>query len=147
MSRIFGLLWVVVCIGSLVVSEDAWANPGMEETRAVQVAPYNRGVDQVLRGIKSRVREASYSIRVTDLDEFILLEGEVDSERSRSEVVAAAQASTSKRVKDELRIRSAPSDNQIADHLRGALRQSHPRIADRVSVEVRNGVAYLSRGI
>lgn len=144
MSRILGLLGAFGCIGYLVAFGDAWANPGLEGARSVQVQPYNRGVDQVLRGIRSRVRDAKYTIKVTDLGDFILLEGDVDSERSRGEVVAAARASTPRRIRDELRIRATPSDAQIADHLREALRFNHPRIADRVSVEVRSGVAYLS---
>jgi hypothetical protein len=102
MSRILGLLGAFGGIGYLVAFGDAWANPGLEGARSVQVQPYNRGVDQVLRGIRSRVRDAKYTIKVTDLGDFILLEGDVDSERSRGEVVAAARASTPKRIGDEL---------------------------------------------
>ncbi|MFN4894340.1 MAG: BON domain-containing protein [Pseudomonadota bacterium] len=145
MSPIFNIFRGLVLGCSLVVAGEALANPGIGDgLRTSEVQPYNRSVDQVLRGIKSKVRDAKYEVKVTDLDSFILLEGEVDSERSRSEVLAAAHASTSKRVRDELRVRPAPSDSQIADQVRGALRQDCPQLVDRVQVDVRGGVAYLS---
>lgn len=145
MRLVLNTIGVVGGLGCLVVAGVVVADPGMVEVaRPLETQPYNRSVDQVLRGIRSRVKDAHYRITVTDAEDFILLEGEVDSESSRSEVLSAAQASTAKRIRDELRIRPAPSDAQIADQVRGALRQSYPQLADRVQVEVRSGVAYLS---
>jgi osmotically-inducible protein OsmY len=143
-ERVLRVLGVIGCAG-LMAAGDAFANPGMgDEARPREVQSYNRVVDSVLREIRSKVSDAHYNITVTDLGDAVLLQGDVDSERARNEMVAAANVAASKRVRDELRVRPGPSDGQIAERVRGALRQDYPQLADRVQVDVRNGVAYLS---
>lgn len=145
MERVLRLVRIVGCVGLMAGVRGALADPGLvEESRPREIQSYNRVVDQVLRQIRGKVRDARYDITVTDLGDAVLLQGDVDSERTRSEMVAAAHVAASKRVRDELRIRPGPSDGQIAEHVRGALRQDFPHLADRVQVDVRNGVAYLT---
>jgi osmotically-inducible protein OsmY len=145
MGRVRRILGIIGVIGFMVAAHRAEANPGLAEEARVQAVPqYNRVVDQVLRSIRREIPNARYSIQVTDLGNTILLQGQVDSENTRREMVRVAHAAASQPVRDELRVRPAPSDSQIAERVRGALRQDYPQLADRVQVEVRNGVAYLS---
>jgi osmotically-inducible protein OsmY len=141
------LKWLVIAggCGWLLAGQSAVANPGLEEhSRSADARTYNREVDTVLREIKGKVRDARYNIKVTDRGDNMLLEGDVDSERAREQIVAVASSATAKRIANELRVRPGPSDSQIAEHVRGALRKDYPQLADRIQVEVRNGVAYLS---
>ena len=145
MGRFLRILGIVSCLGLVTVVQDAAADPGLaEESQRREMQPYNRPVDQVLREIQKGVRDARYSIKVTDFDDAILLEGEVDSDKTRQEMVRVAHGAAAKPVRDELRIRPALSDSRIAERVRGALQQDYPQLASRVQVEVRNGVAYLS---
>jgi osmotically-inducible protein OsmY len=145
MRQVLRVLGIISCVGVIAIAGEVRADPGLaEESHSREVQPYNRSVDHVLREIRRQVRDARYNIRVTDLDDAVLLEGEVDSENTRREMVRVTHAAASKPVRDELRVRPAPSDSQIAERVKGALRQDYPQLADRVQVEVRNGVAYLS---
>lgn len=145
MGRVLRIIGIIGGVGFMVTAHRAAADPGLaEESRIRQVQPYNRVVDQVLRSIRGEIPNARYNIKVTDLGDSVLLEGEVDSEGTRREMARVAHAAASKPVRDELRVRPAPSDSQIAERVRGALQQDYPQLANRVQVEVRNGVAYLS---
>jgi osmotically-inducible protein OsmY len=145
MRRIRKILWVSGCFGVILASRGAIANPGLlEDSPSVDASTHNREVDIVLRKIQAQVRDAIYRITVIDLGDAIVLEGEVDSERSRGHIFDVARAATAKRIRNELRIRPGPSDSQIAEHLRGTLRKDCPQLADRIQVEVQGGIAYLS---
>jgi len=131
-------------------SPSVMADPGMTDgalstsTQSRNIQPYNRVVDSVLRAIRTQALDARYDIKVTDLGEVVLLEGEVDSGRSKEQLIEAASSTSGKRVRDELRIRQAPSDTQIAENVRSALRSDCPQLASRINVDVRGGVALLS---
>jgi len=149
MRRVKGILWLFGCIGLSLAAGDVVANPGVTGDSHMHAAqepaqPYNRAVDQVIRAIRKQVPDAKFDITVTDLDNAVLLQGEVDSEQSRRSIVEVTHAASSKQVRDELRIRPAPADSQITEQVKDALRRDYPQLADRVQVEVRNGVAYLS---
>jgi len=145
MWRVLRVLGVVGCFGFMVASRGALANPGLvEDSQSVRGQTKDREVDIVLRKIKAQVRDARYNIRATDTGDAIMLEGEVDSEQSRRQILQVASSATAKRIREELRIRPGPSDSQIAEHLRDALRKDYPQLADRIQVEVRGGIAYLS---
>jgi osmotically-inducible protein OsmY len=129
----------------MVAGRCAFANPGLAgESKAVGGQSYNQEVETVLRKINSQIRDAKYNIRVKDLGDAMLLEGDVDSERSKGQILEAARSATAKRIREELRIRPGPSDSQIAENVREALRKDYPKLADRIQVDVRGGVAYLS---
>jgi osmotically-inducible protein OsmY len=81
---------------------------------------------------------------VTDFDDSILLEGDVDSEKTRQQIVSVASSTASKRVSDELRIRPTLSDEQIAERVKMALARDYPSIAKKVQVEVKDGTARLA---
>jgi osmotically-inducible protein OsmY len=121
------------------------ANPGAgSEPRPLESQRQSRTVDNVLREVKKQVRDARYSIRVTDLDDSLLLEGDVDSEKTRQRIVSVASSAASKRVSDELRIRPTLSDEQIAERVRMALARDYPSVAKKVQVEVKDGTAHLA---
>lgn len=121
------------------------ANPGaIGEPRAGEPQRYSPVVDSILREIKQQARGAKYSVKVSDLGESILLEGEVDSERARNQIVTAASSVAGKRVSDQLRIRPTLSDDQIAGRVKAALERDYPSVAKKVHVDVKDGVAHLS---
>jgi osmotically-inducible protein OsmY len=121
------------------------ADPGVVgEPRMGESQRQSPIIESVLREIKQQALDARYSIKVSDLGDVILLEGEVDSERSRGQIVAAASSAASKRVRDELRIRPALSDDQISERVRSALERDYPNLAKRVQIVVQDGVARLT---
>jgi osmotically-inducible protein OsmY len=121
------------------------ANPGgIGESLAGGSQRSSQVVDSVLREIKQQARGAKYSVKVSDLGESLLLEGEVDSERGRDQIVAAASSVAGKRVSDQLRIRPTLSDDQIAERVKMALERDYPDVAKRVHLDVKDGVVHLS---
>jgi osmotically-inducible protein OsmY len=145
MRRILRFLGIVGCFGAMLAARGAVADPGLaEDSGAASERPYNREVETVLRKIRSQVGDARYNVKVLDRGDVMAIEGEVDSERSKGRILEAASSATAKRIRDELRIRPGPSDSQIAENVRGALRNDCPQLAGRIQVDVRAGVAYLS---
>lgn len=145
MMRLLKVFLIVGCGWLGLVCNEGRADPGIGgRPRVVESQPYNRVVDQALREVRKQVGDARYDITIVDLDEFMLVEGEVDSEGARERIASVIESTTSKRVRNELRIRPEPTDSQIADRVRMALRQEDPQLAERIQVTVRNSVAYLS---
>jgi osmotically-inducible protein OsmY len=140
------VLLVATLAGAFIIlSARAEANPGVDSEPRVEGSQQGvRTVDHVLREVKKQVKGSRYSIKVTDLDDVLLLEGEVDSEKARQEIVAIASSIASKRVNDELRIRPAISDEQIAERVKQALLRDYPSVAKKVQIGVTDGVARLS---
>lgn len=123
----------------------SYANPGaMVEPMQEQRGVTDPVVERVRAAIVREVPDSRYNIRIQNTSDYVLLEGEVDSQRSRERIVSAAGTAAAKRVRDELRIRQAPADDQIAAAVRAALKSEYPGLASRVTVEVREGVAYFS---
>jgi len=128
-----------------VYMDNVSANPGgIGEPRAGETQRSSQVVDSILREIKQQASGAKYSVKVSDLGESILLEGEVDSERGRNQIVTATSSVAGKSVSDQLRIRPTLSDDQIAGRLKMALERDYPSVAKRVHVDVKDGVAHLS---
>jgi osmotically-inducible protein OsmY len=122
------------------------ADPGVASPHRGPSQPqaYNRVVDRVLRGIRRELPDARYNIQVYDLDEVILLQGEVSSEAEKVKMASVARDVTSRRVRNELKVRVPVTDDEIALRVSDALSRDYPGVADRVTVSVRDGVAYLA---
>jgi hypothetical protein len=122
------------------------ANPGVESPPPdlAKTQPHNPVVDKVLRGVRNALPDARYNIQVYDLDGEILLRGDVSTEDERLKMASVANDVTSKRVRNELKVRAPMSDDEVAAKVMGALRRDYPGVAERVAVSVRDGVAYLS---
>lgn len=131
---------------SFLSSNSLIADPGVASPQRDLSQPqaYNRVVDQVLRGIRRELPDAKYNIQVYDLDEVILLQGEVSSEAERVKMASVAKDVTSRRVRNELKVRAPVTDDEIASRVRDALSRDYPGVADRVTVSVRGGIAYLA---
>lgn len=105
------------------------------------VAPDARSIG---RAIEEQVKNAGYEVTIHNYPEVVILRGEVDSEHTRRQVVGVARATTSKRVVDEMRLRPAPGDDQIATEVRATLEREFPEHARALRVEVREGIVRLS---
>lgn len=129
-----------------VLIESALANPGVAP-EVSSTAPMH-GVDpevaRVRQAIRERSRDAYYNITIVNVPDFVILQGEVDSESHRQTIVTAAASATSKRIRDELRIRPGQSDEQVASRLRDSVSREHPALASKVKIDVRDGIAYVS---
>jgi osmotically-inducible protein OsmY len=96
------------------------------------------------RAIEERVTDAWYDVTVHNYPGAVILRGEVDSEHTRRQIVAVTRSMTSKQVVDEMRLRPAPGDDQIATEVRATLEREFPEHAQALQVEVRDGVVRLS---
>jgi osmotically-inducible protein OsmY len=155
MYRCFSCLLRALCLGVCVLSSTALlfvftvtashANPGaMVEPIREQRGVTDPVVERVRAAIVREVPDTRYNIRIQNTSDYVLLDGEVDSQRSKERVVSAAGIAAAKRIRDELRIRQAPADDQVAASVRSALKSEYPGLASRVTVEVREGVAYFT---
>ena len=96
------------------------------------------------RAIEEQVEDASYEVTVHNYPEVVILRGEVDTEPTRREILAVARSMTSKPVVDEMRLRPALGDDQIANEVRASLEHDFPRYAQVLQVQVQEGVVHLS---
>jgi osmotically-inducible protein OsmY len=146
--HVFGMqfpLVLVVTISCAVFPLVASANPGaVGEPRQEPSSFIDPVVERVRVAVQKEVGDSRFSISIYNLLDTVLLRGEVDSEQTRSQIVSVAGRVSGKPVRDEMKLRPALTDDQIASSLRSALSQEYPQLADRVQVEVRGGVAYLS---
>lgn len=121
------------------------ANPGVvSDGQAREMASTDPVVDRVHRAIRKELRDSVYSVKILNAPDVVILQGEVDTEETRQRAVSIAHASSGKRVRDEMRLRPALTDEQIATEVRSALSREYPEIASRIQVDVRGGVAHLS---
>lgn len=128
-----------------LTSTSVKANPGMGvETGKEQVGIVDPIVGRVRAAISKQVSDAKYNVQIFNLPEYVLLKGDVDSEQARQRLVSVAKEASGKHVRDELRLRPALTDEQIASSVRSALKGEYPSLADRVQVDVKEGIAYLS---
>jgi osmotically-inducible protein OsmY len=137
-----------ICSGAFIVlalPTVCRANPGvMVEPQSGPRKAVDPVVERVRSAILREVSDSRYDLRIYNLHEYVLLQGEVDSHGTRERIVAVARGASAKAVRDEMRIRPAPADDQIAASVRSALAAEYPGLAARVTVDVRDGVAYLS---
>lgn len=134
-----------LCLSVCFVTNHAQANPGaMVEPLREQRGAVDPVVERVRGAIPREAPNAHYNIKIQNFSDYVLLQGEVDSQTSRERIVSAARTAAAKPVRDELRIRPAPADDQVAAALRAALEAEYPSLASRVKVDVREGVAHFS---
>jgi osmotically-inducible protein OsmY len=142
-SRVCLVLSLVLLFG--VVAADAYANPGaMSEPVREQKGVVDPLVERIQIAIRREAADSRYDMRISNFSDHVLLQGDVDSQASRERIVSAARTAAAKPVRDELRIRPAPADDQVAASIRFALEAEYPRLASRIKVDVRDGVAYFS---
>lgn len=135
------LTFILVEMGPSV----SYADPGaMTEVRREGGGVMDPVVERVRIAIGKRVVESTYSVRILNFTDYLLLQGEVDSEQGREQILSVAREVGAKPVRDELRLRPALTDEQIASGVRQALTGEHPSLAKRIKVEVREGTAYLT---
>ncbi len=139
-------LLLVAVLGVVCLAAVAKGDPGIvgESRERQQLRAAEPDARAISRTIEERVRNAQYEVKVHNYPEVVILRGEVDSESTRREIVAATRSVTSKRVVDELRLRPAPADDQIASEVRACLAREFPRHVQGLQVEVREGVVHLS---
>lgn len=127
---------------------DAYANPGAmverDRERVTKVVVADPQVQKVQDALRQRVKDAWYKVTIVDYPDAVVLRGQVDTERSREEILSVARSVSSRPVRDELRLRPSPSDDQIASELRSTLEREYPQLSNRITVDVRDGIAYLS---
>lgn len=141
-------LAVVVVLDVVCLVAVAKGDPGVagepRERRWKQdqgVAPDARSIG---RAIEEQVRDAAYEVTVHNYPEAVILRGEVDAESTRREILAVARSMTTKPVVDEMRLRPALGDDQIANEVRASLEREFPGNAQGLQVEVQEGVVRLS---
>ena len=121
------------------------ADPGVAgEQRMREMAVTDPVVDRVRVALRRELRDSVYAVTVLNTPDVVILQGEVDSQETRTRAVSVAHAASGKRVRDEMRLRPALTDDQISSQVRSVLSQEYPDIANRIQVDVRGGVAYLS---
>jgi osmotically-inducible protein OsmY len=142
-------LAVVVVLDVVCLVAVAKGDPGVagepRERRWKQdqqgLAPDARSIG---RAIEEQVKDASYEVTVHNYPEVVILRGQVDTEPTRREILEVARSMTSKPVVDEMRLRPALGDDQIANEVRAGLEREFPAHAQALQVEVREGVVHLS---
>jgi osmotically-inducible protein OsmY len=122
----------------------AYANPGVasEPRREQQVV--SPEVQKVQQAIHDQVKDNWFEVSIVNERDAVVLRGEVDSERGRQRVVAAARSAVTKPIKDELRIRPTLTDDQIASQLRSTIDKEYPTLSRHIKIEVKDGTAYFS---
>jgi osmotically-inducible protein OsmY len=121
------------------------ADPGaVGESRQQPSGFVDPVVERIRMALQREVSDGRFTVTIFDTREAVWLRGEVDSEETRRRLVSVAGRVSGKPVRDEMRLRPALTDDQIASALRSALSQDYPQLAERIQVEVRGGIAYLS---
>jgi hypothetical protein len=135
------VLSAVLSLGAVQV---ALANPGALGEPREPAGYVDPVVERVRVAVRQEVADSVYSITILNTPRSVVLRGEVDSEQTRSHLISVAGRVSGKPVRDEMKLRPALSDDQIASDIRSALNRDYPSLADRIQVEVRGGVAYLA---
>lgn len=145
LKRSGALAMVSVLLGvASVVSADPGSGIESPRARMGAEALVDPEVAKIDKALHERVRGARYDMQIFNYPDAIVLRGQVDSEHSREEILSVARSVSSKPIRDELRLRPSMSDDQLAQNIRSTIDSQYPHLKQRVSVEVRNGVAYLS---
>jgi osmotically-inducible protein OsmY len=134
----------VALLGWWSVLDQGVADPGgrgasAASEAALQQEEGNRVKDAVRRKVVNRW----YSISVGSEESGVVLRGEVDTDATRREIYAAAQAATPRRVIDQLTLRPPAPDQEVQTALRATLQRQYPDLMRHLTVEVQGGVARL----
>lgn len=145
-------MWVAVGALQLgIVVPQALANPGAisepRREKVEKVQSQDPEVRKVQESLREKVRNHWYKVSIVSLPDSLVIRGEVATEAGRQAVLSVARASVTKPVKDELRLRPALGDDQIASQVRSTLHRDFPSLSKRVQVEVKQGVVYLTGNV
>jgi osmotically-inducible protein OsmY len=133
----FGVVAVVVC---LVCS--AHADPGGERSSAeLGAAAEARTIDEALH---RQVRDGWYKLSILPAADEVVLEGQVDNDHTREEVLSVARSVSRKPVRDQMRLKPARADTEIQSAIKRALEAEYPTLAKSLDVSVAGGVARLT---
>lgn len=120
------------------VENNLVVSAGLSKSNAASAA---RLAQTVREAILAHADLGTYDLEVSSLDGAITLNGSVANERDRSAVLKAAQGVTGvESVKDELRLRAAPSDDQITGAVLAALRKEPSIEVEELSITTHQGV-------
>jgi osmotically-inducible protein OsmY len=73
-----------------------------------------------------------------------VLEGLVDNDRTREEVLSVARSVSRKPVRDQMRLKPARADSEIQSAIKRALESEYPSVAKALDVSVVGGIARLT---
>jgi osmotically-inducible protein OsmY len=93
--------------------------------------------------LHDRVHNRWYNVQIVSQSDKLALNGEVDSEDTRRELLKAAQSVSQRQVQDELKLRAPIADREIKDSIARTLEQEYPKLAKELQVEVKDGRAAL----
>jgi osmotically-inducible protein OsmY len=133
----FGCVAVVVSMLGQVHAE-----PGGERV-ASGLGPVAeaKAIDEALH---RQVHDGWYKLSIRSGAEEVVLEGQVDNDRTREEVLSVARSVSSKPVRDQMRLKSGRADSDIQGAIKLALESEYPKFAKSLSVSVVGGVARLT---
>ncbi len=132
----------LVGAGALLVV--AMAASYAEVVGVVQSATQRESEASVIeRALRDRVTDGWYRVRILSAPDEVVLQGQVDNQRTRESVIAAARAAASRPIRDDLTVKSPVSDQEVSAAVKRTLEQEYPRLAAKVQVSVNNGVVHL----
>ncbi len=106
-------------------------------------APRNEEVAHIEEAIRREAQNGRYNVAITTSTEDVTLRGRVDSQKTKERVVAAASSVAKRPIVDRLVVEAIRSDADVQQSIRRILEEEYPRLAQGVTVSVRNGVASL----
>jgi osmotically-inducible protein OsmY len=124
----------------LVVAALGGSQGGSEDIRSE--------IERVREAIRTSPTRGTYSVVVVSQSlaagrEILRLQGNVESEQTRDDILNAARRATSLAVIDEMTLQKPRPDSDIQDDIQRTIREDYPAVASHVDVSVRDGVAYL----
>ncbi len=96
---------------------------------------------RIQNALREQVHNRWYNIRVVSEPEQLALQGEVDSDTTRRELLKAAQSVSQRQVQDRLTLRPPIPDQEVKDSIARTLEKEHPKLARELSIEVDDGRA------
>jgi|GEM_PF-5126129 len=111
-----------------------------EGAPSIQAAEEASRIRSVLH---DRVHNRWYNVQILSQSDKLALNGEVDSEDTRRELLKVAQSVSQRQVQDELKLRPPIPDQEIKDSIARTLDQEYPKLSKELQVEVKDGRAAL----
>jgi osmotically-inducible protein OsmY len=93
--------------------------------------------------LRDRVTDGWYRVRIVSAPDEVVLQGQVDNQRTRESVIAAARAAVSRPIRDDLKVQPLVTDQEIAAALKRALEQEYPGLATKVQISVNDAIVHL----
>lgn len=135
-GRACGVVVVMACFVCTVQ-----ADPGRERSStAPGTVSEATSIDEALH---AQVRDGWYKLSIIPSAEEVVLEGQVDNERTREEVLSVARSVSHKPVRDQMRLKPAVADTEIQASIKRALEREYPAFSKSIDVSVQGGVARL----